>query len=267
MRATSIGHAGMLIETDAGSIVCDPWFVPAFFGSWFSFPRNDQLERRPPRTHRARRLPLRLAPARRPPRRAVAARSPASRHPDPAPRISHPRAAAHARRRWVSPSSCAPSTPTSWRSLRDSRWRSTSRRRSPMAREATRPSSCSDGESILVNQNDCRTNDLGATSGPRPGRPPLAAVLRSDLVPDGVRHADRRQAPRCATRRSTAQFARAMRYVENIDARFVVPSAGPPCVPRRGPVRTEHDRRRRGQHLPRPDRVPPAARRCRPVTA
>ena len=31
MRATSIGHAGMLIETDAGSIVCDPWFVPAFF--------------------------------------------------------------------------------------------------------------------------------------------------------------------------------------------------------------------------------------------
>src|SRR6056297_2648407 len=43
MRATSIGHAGMLIETDAGSILCDPWFVPAFFGSWFVFPRNDQL--------------------------------------------------------------------------------------------------------------------------------------------------------------------------------------------------------------------------------
>ena len=43
MRATSIGHAGILVETDAGSIVCDPWFVPAFFGSWFVFPRNDQL--------------------------------------------------------------------------------------------------------------------------------------------------------------------------------------------------------------------------------
>ena len=43
MRATSIGHAGILIETEAGSIVCDPWFVPAFFGSWFVFPRNDQL--------------------------------------------------------------------------------------------------------------------------------------------------------------------------------------------------------------------------------
>ena len=33
----------MLIETDAGSILCDPWFEPAFFGSWFPFPRNDQL--------------------------------------------------------------------------------------------------------------------------------------------------------------------------------------------------------------------------------
>ena len=43
MRATSLGHAGILIETEHGSIVCDPWFVPAFFGSWFVFPRNDRL--------------------------------------------------------------------------------------------------------------------------------------------------------------------------------------------------------------------------------
>ena len=43
VRATSIGHAGILIETSAGSILCDPWFEPAFFGGWFPFPRNDQL--------------------------------------------------------------------------------------------------------------------------------------------------------------------------------------------------------------------------------
>ena len=43
MRATSIGHAGILIDTVDGSILCDPWFLPAFFGSWFVFPRNDQL--------------------------------------------------------------------------------------------------------------------------------------------------------------------------------------------------------------------------------
>ena len=43
MKVTVIGHAGLLVETDRGSIVCDPWFVPAFFGSWFPFPRNDRL--------------------------------------------------------------------------------------------------------------------------------------------------------------------------------------------------------------------------------
>ena len=43
MRATSIGHAGILIDTVDGSIACDPWFLPQFFGSWFVFPRNDQL--------------------------------------------------------------------------------------------------------------------------------------------------------------------------------------------------------------------------------
>lgn len=43
MRATSLGHAGILIRCAQASIVCDPWFVPAFLGSWFPFPRNDQL--------------------------------------------------------------------------------------------------------------------------------------------------------------------------------------------------------------------------------
>ena len=43
MKATSIGHAGILVETGMRTIVCDPWFVPAFWASWFVFPRNDQL--------------------------------------------------------------------------------------------------------------------------------------------------------------------------------------------------------------------------------
>ena len=43
MKATSIGHAGILIETGSRTIVCDPWFVPAFWASWFVFPRNDHM--------------------------------------------------------------------------------------------------------------------------------------------------------------------------------------------------------------------------------
>ena len=27
-----------------GSVLCDPWFTPAYFGSWFPFPRNDRLD-------------------------------------------------------------------------------------------------------------------------------------------------------------------------------------------------------------------------------
>lgn len=44
MRITSIGHAGLLMETAAGRIVCDPWFTPAYFGSWVPFPDNSVID-------------------------------------------------------------------------------------------------------------------------------------------------------------------------------------------------------------------------------
>ena len=45
MRVTVTGHAGLLVETAHGSVLCDPWFIPAFHGSWFVFPRNDGLDK------------------------------------------------------------------------------------------------------------------------------------------------------------------------------------------------------------------------------
>ena len=44
MQVTSIGHAGFRIDTKAGSILCDPWVNPAYFGSWFPFPDNSALD-------------------------------------------------------------------------------------------------------------------------------------------------------------------------------------------------------------------------------
>src|SRR3954470_22112175 len=44
MRITFCGHVGYFFETRAGSVLCDPWFTPAYFGAWFPFPRNDRLE-------------------------------------------------------------------------------------------------------------------------------------------------------------------------------------------------------------------------------
>lgn len=47
MRVTFLGHVGMYVETEGGSVLCDPWFNPAYFGSWFPFPRNDRLDVEP----------------------------------------------------------------------------------------------------------------------------------------------------------------------------------------------------------------------------
>ena len=44
MRLTGTGHASMRIDTAAGSILCDPWVNPAYFASWFPFPDNSQLD-------------------------------------------------------------------------------------------------------------------------------------------------------------------------------------------------------------------------------
>jgi UDP-MurNAc hydroxylase len=44
MRITGLGHASVLIETAAGSVLTDPWVNPAYFGSWFPFPDNSQLD-------------------------------------------------------------------------------------------------------------------------------------------------------------------------------------------------------------------------------
>jgi len=44
VQVTSVGHAGFRIDTTAGSILCDPWVNPAYFASWFPFPDNSQLD-------------------------------------------------------------------------------------------------------------------------------------------------------------------------------------------------------------------------------
>ena len=44
MQVTSTGHAGFRVDTSAGSILCDPWLHPAYFGSWFVFPDNSGLD-------------------------------------------------------------------------------------------------------------------------------------------------------------------------------------------------------------------------------
>src|SRR3984893_17070858 len=44
MDVTFLGQAGIFIETKYGSILCDPWFNPAYFASWFPFPSNEEVD-------------------------------------------------------------------------------------------------------------------------------------------------------------------------------------------------------------------------------
>jgi UDP-MurNAc hydroxylase len=46
LNITFLGQAGLFIETNGVTILCDPWFNPAYFASWFPFPRNDRLDLR-----------------------------------------------------------------------------------------------------------------------------------------------------------------------------------------------------------------------------
>lgn len=227
MRATSIGHAGILVETEAGSILCDPWFVPAFFGSWFVFPRNDQLsddllERIEHADflyvshlhgdhhdepwlleHLRRDIPILLPgyPTREQQRTLQQLgftefiRTDDTEEIEIAPGLT---VAIHIE---------------------------TSITDGPGGDSAI---VVSDGESILVNQNDCRTNDLAQLRAHGPVDLhwlQFSGAIWYPMVYD-LPEEDKRALCRSKV---DAQFARAMRYVENIDARFVVPSAGPPA--------------------------------------
>lgn len=227
MRATSIGHAGMLIETAAGSILCDPWFVPAFFGSWFVFPRNDQLgddllariesadflyvthlhadHHDTPwlRTHLRRDVPILLPgyPTREQQRTLAAlgftefVRTVDGEELELAPGLT---IAIHTEV-----------------SITDG----------PGGDSAM---VVSDGVSRLVNQNDCRTADLAALRDHGPVDLHWLQYSGAIWYPMVYDMPDDRKRALCAAK-VESQFARAMRYVEAIDARAVVPSAGPPA--------------------------------------
>jgi UDP-MurNAc hydroxylase len=44
MRIEFLGQAGLYVETKGVSVLCDPWFNPAYFGSWYPFPANDGID-------------------------------------------------------------------------------------------------------------------------------------------------------------------------------------------------------------------------------
>lgn len=227
MRATSIGHAGIFIETRQGTILCDPWFNPAFFGSWFVFPRNDQLPH-----------PLRDEIL----------------HPSYL-YISHLHGD-HLDEKWLRENIprhtpvLLPGFPTNEleRRLRSLGFDTfvhtedgietdlgdgltiaihveTSITDGPAGDSAL---VVSDGVHRIVDQNDCRPSNLDALRSHGPVDQhwlQFSGAIWYPMVyeesPETMRQ--------LIDLKVESQFSRALRYVEALDARAVVPSAGPPC--------------------------------------
>jgi UDP-MurNAc hydroxylase len=226
MRATSLGHAGILIETRSGSIVCDPWFEPAFLGSWFVFPRNDRL------------TPGLLARIERADYLYVS-----HLHGD---HFDASWLGAHLRRDITV---LLPGYPThemeqhmrslgfdtfvhtvdgqeiDLNGLRVAIHVETSIADGPGADSAL---VVSDGETRLVNQNDCHPNELATLR--RHGPVDLHWLQYSGAIwyPMVYAHTPTRMRE-LVDAKIASQSSRALRYVNAIGARAVVPSAGPPC--------------------------------------
>ena len=227
MKATSIGHAGILIESGSRTIVCDPWFVPAFWASWFVFPRNDQL---PSEVMEKIERPDYLY-------------------------ISHQHGD-HLDEPWLA-NHIDKTTPVLLpdfatreleRQLNRLGFTNFIRTRNGVMTDlgdglrvaihvetaiADGPGGDSamvveDGTARLVNQNDCRTGDLAELLQHGPVDMhwlQFSGAIWYPMVYDQPRE----ELLALATSKVESQFARSIRYVEAIGSRVVVPSAGPPC--------------------------------------
>ncbi len=227
MRATSIGHAGVLVETSHGSILCDPWFVPAFFGSWFPFPRNDRLDAEL------------WAKIERPDYLYVSHihgdhldETFLADHVDKATPVLVPGYPTRELERRLTVlgfdrfiRTVDGEELTLRGDLRVAIHVETSISDGPGGDSAL---VVSDGRTRLVNQNDCRPSDLDALRSHGPVDLLFLQFSGAIWYPM-VYDLPTGELGRLCDAKVESQFSRAMRYVEAIDATYVVPSAGPPC--------------------------------------
>ena len=227
MRATSLGHAGILIEAGSSRVLCDPWFVPAFFGSWFVFPRNDQLDAEL------------LAKIESPTHLYISHIH--GDHLDEAFLASHvsrdatvllPEFPSHELERRLSGLGFTKfiKTENGKEIAIDSETKIAIHVETSIADGPGGDSAIvvSDKTARLVNQNDCRTGDLDALRSHGPIDLHWLQYSGAIWYPM-VYEQDATTKQHLARAKVESQFARALKYVERLNARAVVPSAGPPC--------------------------------------
>jgi len=223
VRVTSVGHAGLFVETRHGSVLCDPWFNAAYFESWFPFPSNREID------------PEWIG-------------SPTylyvshlhHDHFDPGFLRTH----VSKETTVLLPDYPLPLMERALRDLGFTRFVHT-RNLEPVELDgltvtitaAVAPTDgplgdsgliLDDGESRIFDQNDSRPLDLDALQALGPYDAHFLQFSGAIWYPMVYRFPDKRKEALGRQKRDN-QMKRAWRYVEQIGADFVVPSAGPPC--------------------------------------
>jgi UDP-MurNAc hydroxylase len=223
LKITSLGHAGLFIETRHGSVLCDPWFNPAYFASWFPFPSNEDVD---------------LEKIGRPDYLYVS-----HLHRD------HFDARFLREHVWKDAAVILPDFPLDLmeREYRDLGFTNFIKTKNfePVEIEGLRFIVASlvaptdgplgdsglivdDGETRVFDQNDSRPVDLETLSGFGPFDAhflQFSGAIWYPMVYDMPEKAKRA----LGAKKRANQLSRALRYVRQIDASFVAPSAGPPC--------------------------------------
>ena len=224
MRVTFLGQAGLFIETRAGTILCDPWFSPAYFGSWFPFPANDGID--PARIasptylyishlHHDHFDPAWLS--------ANVSKDATVLLPDYL--IDDLRHELHALgfRRFVETADAEPIELAG--GLRVMIEALTAPTDGPIGDSALL---VDDGETRLLNMNDSRPPDPDKLLALGPIDLLFLQFSGAIWYPMVYEFPERAKIT-LAHKKRVVQLARAQRYIEIVDPAFVVPSAGPPC--------------------------------------
>ncbi|GAA1068364.1 MBL fold metallo-hydrolase [Streptomyces asiaticus] len=224
MRVTGLGHAGLFIETAAGSVLCDPWVNPAFFGSWFPFPDNTDLDW----AHYGRaadylyvshlhRDHFDAENLRRTVRKDITVLLPAFATDE----LERELSALGFTKFLRAPSG----TPVERDGLRIMITALTGPGDGPIGDSAL---SLDDGRTVLLNQNDAHPLDIAAIR--EFGEVDAYFVQFSGAIWYPMVYQLPLSAKKeFAARKRQGQFDRALRYIDAVEAKHVFPNAGPPC--------------------------------------
>lgn len=224
MRLLLTGHAGVLVRARSGAtVLCDPWFNPAYLGSWFPFPDNADLDL----GQIASPTYLYISHLH---RDHFDARFLAE-HVDKSATVLLPdfpigdlRGALEQLgfHRFVQTKS---GRPVDLDGLRVAICTSTSVADGPIGDSAI---AIDDGASRILNQNDCHLRDIAPLRALAPYDLHLLQYSGAIWYPMVYRWDAATKAALCREKR-LRQGQRAMRYIESVGARHVVPFAGPPA--------------------------------------